>query len=83
MEWTARRFHVAALAQKGQELQFGSVEIARDVDGLTANDDDFLAKQKLFGNHGSQTTEQMVLSINDNGSSLESHFVFLLQNLNL
>lgn len=44
MEWTARWLHVATFAQEGQELQLGSVKVAGNVDGLTANNDDLLAK---------------------------------------
>lgn len=53
------------LAQEGVELQLGAVEAARHVEFFGADDDDLLARQNLLGDDGSQTTQQVTLTIND------------------
>ena len=40
-------------------------ELARDVEGLGADDDDLLAVQKLLGHDGRQATEEVALSVNN------------------
>jgi hypothetical protein len=40
-------------------------EAARDVDFLTANDDNLLAIQNLLGYNGGQPTEEVTLAVND------------------
>lgn len=44
----------------------GTEEGARHVQLLAAHNDNALARQELLGNNGSQTTQQVTLSVNDN-----------------
>ena len=48
------------------ERTLGAEELARDVEGLAADDDNLLAVQKLLGHGRGKTAEQMALAINDN-----------------
>jgi hypothetical protein len=78
VEWSTRRLHIATLAQEGQELQLGAMEVSGDVDGLAADHNDALAQQQLLGHHGGETAQQVVLAVDDDWLGLESHcFQFL------
>lgn len=40
-------------------------ELSRDVEGLAADDNDFLAVEELLGDNGGETTKEMALAVND------------------
>jgi hypothetical protein len=48
------------------EHTFSTEEFARDVEGLSSDDDDLLAVQKLLCNCAGETTEQVSLAVDDN-----------------
>lgn len=43
----------------------GTEELARDVEGLGADNDDLLAVEKLLGDDGGKTTKEMALAVDD------------------
>lgn len=54
-----------ALVQVGVVLQLVAEERARDVDKLGSNNNDLLAREKLLGQSGGETTEKVALAVND------------------
>ena len=54
---------VHPLAEKGQVLQLISVEIARNVDALTAHDHTLPAQKHLLGHDGLQAAQEMALAV--------------------
>jgi len=54
---------VHALAEEGQVLQLVPVEIARNVDALTAHNYNLPAQKHLFGHDGRQAAEEMASAI--------------------
>lgn len=53
------------LSQVGMVLELRSEELARDVEGLAADDDDLLATEQLLGDDGCKTTQKVALAIDD------------------
>lgn len=49
----------------GGERTLRAEELARDVEGLAAGDDDLLATQELLGDDGGQAAEEVALAIDD------------------
>lgn len=47
------------------ELDLVSEEGSRDIDSFSSDDNDSLAAEELFGDDGSQSTEEVTLSVND------------------
>jgi hypothetical protein len=45
------------------ECTFGAEELAGDVEGFAANDDDLLAIEELFGDGASETSEQVAFAV--------------------
>lgn len=62
---TASRVVTGHLAQVGVVLELGTEELARDVEGLGADNDDLLAVEKLLGDDGGKTTKEMALAVDD------------------
>lgn len=67
VERTTSWVHVATLAQVGQELDFVSVEVAREVQLLAAHHSHLAALQQILGDNGGQAAKQMAASIDNNG----------------
>lgn len=67
VEWATGRIDVTTFAQVGQIFNFISVEMTGEVQVFTANNSNFATLQKVFGNNGSQTANQVATSINNNG----------------
>ena len=57
------RLDVASKSQELQVLQLVTVEITAHVDGLTSDDDDFVAVQDEFSDCGGQSAHQMTTGI--------------------
>jgi hypothetical protein len=57
------------------EHTFSTEEFARDVEGLSSDDDDLLAVQKLLCNCAGETTEQVSLAVDDNLERPSSQFM--------
>jgi hypothetical protein len=49
------------------------VKVASNVDVLTADNNDLLTFQQRLGNHGSETTQNVTLSVNNLGLVGEIH----------
>lgn len=49
----------------GVERTLGAEELARDVEGLAADNDDLLTAEKLLGDDTGETTEEVTLAVND------------------
>lgn len=47
------------------ERTLGAEELAGDVEGLAADDNDLLAVEELLSNDGGQATKEVALAIND------------------
>lgn len=67
VEGTTSWVYVATLAQVGQELDFVSVEMAREVQLLAAHHSHLAALQQILGDNGGQAAKQMAASIDNNG----------------
>ena len=65
---------VASKSQELQVLQLVTVEITAHVDGLTSDDDDFVAVQDEFGDCGGQSSHQMATGINDDRLKVNEQF---------
>lgn len=49
----------------GEEHTLSTEELARDVQGLGANDDDLLTLKELLGHDTGQTAKEMALAVDD------------------
>lgn len=65
MEGTVTGVGVSTLAQEGEVLELVAVQGAGDVDTLAADSNDLLSRQKLLGDGGGQTTQQMTTAVNN------------------
>ena len=74
MEWSPEWFHVASKSQEFQVLQLVAVEITAHVDGLTSDDDDFVAVQDEFSDCGGQSAHQMATGINHDRLKINEQF---------
>lgn len=54
------------LAQVGVVFELVAEELARDVEVLATHNSDVLAVENFLGHDGSETTEEVVLAVNDN-----------------
>lgn len=54
-------------AARGESVQrtLSAEELARDVEGLAADDNDLLAVEELLGNNGGEATEKVALAVDD------------------
>lgn len=50
---------------RGVQRTLRAEELARDVEGLAADDNDLLAAEELLGNDGSKTAEEVALAVDD------------------
>lgn len=62
---TAGRVETGHLAEVGVVLELRAEELARDVEGFAADNDDLLAVEELLGNNGGEATEEVALAIDD------------------
>ena len=68
---------VHLLAEKGQVVELISVEIARNVDALTAHDHTLPAQKHLLGHDGRQVAQEMALAVKHQDLPLGKLFFFL------
>lgn len=66
VEWTLGLVVSGTLSQVVVVLQLVSEKFTTDVQGLGSDNDDFLAVQNLLGNDGSQATQQVALTVDNN-----------------
>jgi len=64
--------HNVALVEEVVVAQLVAEEAAGDVDLLTPNHDNFLARKDLLGYNGGQPAQEMTLAINDDGAGGKS-----------
>lgn len=62
---TAGRVETGHLAEVGVVLELRAEELARDVEGLAADNDNLLAVEELLSDNGGETTEEVALAIDD------------------
>ena len=74
MEGSTQRFNVASKSQELQVLQLVPVEITAHVDGLTSDDDDFVAVQDEFSDCGGQSAHQMATGIDHDRLKINEQF---------
>lgn len=63
--------HVLVLVDRN-ERTLSAEELARDVQGLAADDNDLLALKQLLGDNAGQTTQQMALAVDDDLTKQET-----------
>ncbi|EDK39520.2 conserved hypothetical protein [Meyerozyma guilliermondii ATCC 6260] len=66
VEWTLGLVVSGTLSQVVVVLQLVSEKFTTDVQGLGSDNDDFLAVQNSLGNDGSQATQQVALTVDNN-----------------
>lgn len=59
-------YPAAVDGSEGVRHTLRSEELARDVEGLAADNDDLLTAQELLSNDGRKTTKEVTLAIDDN-----------------
>ncbi|KAH3658858.1 hypothetical protein OGATHE_006584 [Ogataea polymorpha] len=77
MERSSVGVESSSLSQVVVVLQFVSEEFTRDVESLTSHNDNLLAVEKLLGNSGGQSSQQVSFSVNDNNLLKRAHLAFL------
>ena len=75
VEWTLGLVVSGGLSQVVVVLELVSEELTGDVEGLASDNDNLLAVEDLLGNNGSQTAQQVALSVNDNNRFERGHGV--------
>lgn len=73
MEGSTGWVDVTTLAEEAHVLQLGTVEVSGDDDLFSSEDDNLVSLEKLLCNDGSQPTEKVVLSVNDDCSVRQTH----------
>lgn len=63
--------HALVLVDRN-ERTLSAEELARDVQGLAADDNDLLALKQLLGDNAGQTTQQMALAVDDDLAKQET-----------
>lgn len=63
--------HALVLVDRN-ERTLSAEELARDVQGLAADDNDLLALKQLLGDNAGQTTQQMALAVDDDLTKQET-----------
>jgi len=61
------------LAQIGMVLELSAEELARDVEGFAADDNDLLTVEELLGDNAGKTTKEVALAVNDNNRLERRH----------
>jgi len=78
MEWPSLGVDQATLAKVVHVLQLVTVEASGDVDTFASDDDDPLSLKELLGDDGSQSSQQVTSSVDDQRLRRKTHLAQLL-----